>query len=71
METITLSWSYMDFKVYLLLYAADTNKIITEEEKDFIDSQFDALLIKTVRKELDNDKSEMAGDGGNDSLAVS
>ena len=55
METITLSWSYIDFKAYLLLYAADTNKIITEEEKDFIDSQFDALLIKTVQKELDND----------------
>ena len=55
METVTLSWSYTEFKAYLLLYAADTNKIITEEEKEFIESQFDALLIKTMQKELDND----------------
>ena len=55
METVSLSWSYTEFKTYVLLYAADTNQIITEEEKDFIDSQFDALLVKTMQKELDDD----------------
>ena len=55
METVSLSWSYTEFKAYLLLYAADTNQIITEEEKEYIDSQFDALLVKTMQKELDDD----------------
>ena len=55
METVSLSWSYVDFKAYLFLYAADTNQIVTEEEKDFIESQFDVLLIKTIQKELDGD----------------
>ena len=34
MEEVKLSWSYNDFKAYVLIYAAESNQVITEEEKD-------------------------------------
>ena len=57
MEEIKLTWTYNEFKAYLLIYAAESNQVITEEEKDFIENQFDSVLIKTMQKEfyLDND----------------
>ena len=55
MEAVNSTWSYDQFKTYLLIFAAESNQIITKEEKDYIEAQFDALLIKTVQKEINKD----------------
>ena len=55
MEEVNLTWSYNEFKAYILIFAAESNQVITEEEKDLIEDQFDALLIKTVQKEINKD----------------
>ena len=55
MDAVNPTWSYDQFKVYLLIFAAESNQVITIEEIDFIDAQFDSLLIKTVQKEINRD----------------
>tara|TARA_B100000315_G_C14405864_1_gene508667 strand:+ start:423 stop:761 length:339 start_codon:yes stop_codon:yes gene_type:complete len=55
MEAVNLSWSYSEFKAYLLIFAAESNQIITEEEKDFIEAQVDTLVIKVIQKEINKD----------------
>ena len=55
MEEVKLLWTYNEFKAYVLIYAAESNQVITEEEKDFIEDQFDSLIIKAMKKEFDND----------------
>tara|TARA_Y100000588_G_C13455494_1_gene585982 strand:+ start:208 stop:546 length:339 start_codon:yes stop_codon:yes gene_type:complete len=39
-----------EFKAFLLIYAAQTNFIETNEEIEFIESRFPADIIKSVRK---------------------
>ena len=55
MEAVNLTWSYNEFKAYLLIYATEANQIITEEEKDFIEAQFDTLIINAIQKEIKED----------------
>ena len=55
MEEVKLAWTYDEFKAYLLIYAAESNQIITEEEKDFIEAQFDTLIINAIQKEIKED----------------
>ena len=55
MEAVNPTWSYDQFKAYLLIFAAESNQVITKEEKDYIEAQFDSLLIKTVQKEINKD----------------
>ena len=55
MEDVNVSWSYDEFKIYLLLYAAESNQVITEEEMEFIEAKFDILLIKAIQKEIKGD----------------
>ena len=55
MEQVNVSWSHDEFKTYLLIYAAESNQIITEEEKEFIETQFDPIVIKTMQKEINSD----------------
>ena len=55
MEEVKLLWTYNEFKAYVLIYAAESNQVITDEEKDFIEDQFDSLIIKAMKKEFDND----------------
>ena len=55
MEAVNPPWSYDQFKAYLLIFAAESNQVITKEEKDYIEAQFDSLLIKTVQKEINKD----------------
>ena len=55
MEELNLTWSYDQFKAYLLIFAAESNHVITIEEKDFIEAKVDSLLIKTVQKEINRD----------------
>jgi hypothetical protein len=53
-ESIT-KWSQKEFKAYLLLYAANSNQNVTDEEKEFIESKFDKLTLKKMSKELELD----------------
>ena len=55
MEEVNPTWSYDQFKAYLLIFAAESNQVITIEEKDYIEAQFDSLLVKTVQKEINKD----------------
>ena len=55
MEAVNPLWSYDQFKAYLLIFAAESNQVITKEEKEYIEAQFDSLLIKTVQKEINKD----------------
>ena len=55
MEAVNPPWSYDQFKAYLLIFAAESNQVITKEEKDYIEAQFDSLLVKTVQKEINKD----------------
>ena len=55
MEAMNPTWSYDQFKAYLLIFAAESNQVITKEEKEYIEAQFDSLLIKTVQKEINKD----------------
>jgi len=48
-ESIT-KWSQKEFKAYLLLYAANSNQNVTDEEKEFIESKFDKLTLKKCQK---------------------
>jgi len=55
MEAVNPTWSFDQFKAYLLIFAAESNQVITIEEKDYIEAQFDSLLVKTVQKEINKD----------------
>ena len=55
MEAVNPTWSYDQFKAYILIFAAESNQVITIEEKEYIEAQFDSLLIKTVQKEINKD----------------
>jgi len=55
MEVENPSWTYNEFKAYLLIYAAESDQVVTDEEKDFIETQFDTLLIKSIQKEINGD----------------
>ena len=55
MEAVNPTWSYDQFKAYVLIFAAESNQVITKEEKEYIEAQFDSLLIKTVQKEINKD----------------
>ena len=55
MEAVNPNWTYDQFKAYLLIFAAESNQVITTEEKDYIEAQFDSLLVKTVQKEINKD----------------
>ena len=58
-----LNWTKEEFKAFLLLYAAQTNFIETQEEIDYIESIFPNKIINKIRKEInklnDYQKSEI------------
>jgi len=58
-----LNWTKEEFKVFLLLYAAQTNFIETQEEIEYIESRFPNEIINKIRKEInklnDYQKSEI------------
>ena len=55
MEDLKISWTKDEFLSYLLIYAAQANQIETKEEKEFIESRFDAKMLKNIYKEINND----------------
>ena len=50
-----LNWTKDEFLAYLIIYAAQINQIETVEEKEFIESRFDAKILKKIYKEINND----------------
>ena len=47
-----LNWTKEEFKAFLLLYAAQTNFIETQEEIEYIESRFPNEIINKIRKEI-------------------
>ena len=58
-----LNWTKEEFKAFLLLFAAQTNFIETQEEIEYIESKFPNEIINRTRKEInklnDYQKSEI------------
>ena len=58
-----LNWTKEEFKAFLLLFAAQTNFIETQEEIEYIESKFSNEIINRTRKEInklnDHQKSEI------------
>ena len=58
-----LNWTKEEFKAFLLLYAAQTNFIETQEEIEYIESRFPNEIINKIRKKInklnDYQKSEI------------
>ena len=46
------NWTKEEFKVYLLIYAAQSNFIETDEELEFIESKFDKSIIDKIHREV-------------------
>jgi len=55
MSESTIRWSQNEFKAYILLYAANSNQQVTDEEREFIESKFDKLTLTKMSKELQSD----------------
>jgi len=55
MNESTTKWSQKEFEAYILLYAANSNQNVTDEEKEFIESKFDETMLKKMSKELELD----------------
>ena len=45
-------WTKEEFKLYLLIYAAQSNFIESKEELEFIDSKFDKNTIYQIHEEI-------------------
>ena len=58
-----LNWTKEEFKAFLLVFAAQTNFIETQEEIEYIESKFPNEIINRTRKEInklnDYQKSEI------------
>ena len=58
-----LNWTKEEFKAFLLLYAAQTNFVETQEEIEYIESKLPDEIINKIRKEInklnDYQKSEL------------
>ena len=58
-----LNWTKEEFKAFLLLYAAQTNFVETQEEIEYIESKLPDEIINKIRKEInklnDYQKSEI------------
>ena len=48
------NWTKEEFKLYLLIYAAQANLFESEEEIDFIKSKFNREKINKINKEVKN-----------------
>ena len=46
------NWTKEEFKVYLLIYTAQSNFIETDEELEFIESKFDKSIIDKIHGEV-------------------
>lgn len=49
------NWTRTDFMAYLMLFAANSDLKVTEEEMELIEGSFDAGTIKSVQKEISSD----------------
>ena len=61
MDKVELGWTKEKFKAYVMVYAAQSDQVETEDEKDYLESNFEPSLLKEVYKEInqDNDFSRL------------
>ena len=55
MDTVASNWNEEKFKAYVMVYAAQSDQVETEDEKDYLESNFDPSLLKEVYKEINKD----------------
>jgi hypothetical protein len=55
MSEVNVNWNKEEFKAYLLIYAANSNFLETEEEKELILSKVDADAYKKMHREYERD----------------
>jgi hypothetical protein len=46
------TWTKEEFKLYILIYAAQANLVESDEELDFIRSKFDSVSIDKIYKDV-------------------
>ncbi len=56
---MNIDWSFLEFKAYVLLFAAHSNFIETETERDYIVSKIDSKIVNRVYHEIINDNPSM------------
>ena len=61
MDKVASNWNDEKFKAYVMVYAAQSDQVETEDEIDYLESNFDQALLKEVYKEInqDNDYSRI------------
>ncbi len=55
MKDITTTWTKKELKAYLLLYCANADFVITEEEKKLMRSKVEDAAFEQVRQEFETD----------------
>ena len=55
MEKINISWNKEEFNAYVLIYAAQSNFVETNEEKEFIESRFNKTFLQNIYQEIQDD----------------
>lgn len=55
MEEFTTDWSILEFKAYLLCYAANSDFFETEEEKELIRKAVSGDTYKQIHREFESD----------------
>ncbi len=55
MTAFKTDWTRKEFKAYLLLYASETDQVITEEEKELILENISKGDFEKIREELAHD----------------
>lgn len=55
MENIETHWSYQEFLVYVLLYAANADLDIKPEERELIVEKVDTTVYASIKKEFNKD----------------
>ena len=55
MDKVASNWNDEKFKAYVMIYAAQSDQVETEDEKDYLESNFDPSLLKEVYKEINQD----------------
>lgn len=55
MQDFNTDWTHQELKAYMLLYCAHADFMITEEEKEYIQSRIDEKEYQRIRREFEKD----------------
>lgn len=49
------NWNKTDFMAYVMFYAAKADQVITKDERELINSKFDAETVSRIEAEINDD----------------